>query len=131
MSLGACELVLVHSGSPSWQAIRTLLVATHSRQAFGRVCRAIVDLARLSDDFNVRCNAPDDGSGVHPSTMDVGPREVAITWDQACPVDIFHEVHAQDLPTRPRESGIFEIYPDGAELGSDCPRGLLTRAGDF
>jgi hypothetical protein len=87
----------------------------------GRVCRAIVDLARLSDGFHVRCYTPDDGLGVHPGPVDVGPREVAITWDPAWPVDIFHEVHAQAFPTCPEERGIFIIYPDGAGLASNYP----------
>jgi len=87
----------------------------------GRVCRAIVDLARLSDGFEIQSYTPEDGLGIHPGVVDVGPREVAMTWDPDWPVDIFHEIHAQAFPSRPSERGVFLIHPDGVGLASDYP----------
>jgi hypothetical protein len=87
----------------------------------GRVCRAIVELARASDGFDVRCYTPDDGLGVHPGAVDAGPREVAAAWDKTWPVDVFHEVHAHAVPARTEVRGVFVVYPDGAGLASDVP----------
>jgi hypothetical protein len=85
----------------------------------GRVCHAIVDLARFSEGFDVRCYTPDDGLGLHSGTVDEGPREVATIWDPAWPVDLLHEVHAQAVPDRPDLRGVFVIHPDGAGLASE------------
>ncbi len=87
----------------------------------GRVCRAVVELARKSDGFEVRCYTPNDGLGVHPGRVDDAPREVATAWDPEWTVDIFHEVHADAVASRPAERGVFVIYPDGAGLASDYP----------
>ena len=84
----------------------------------GRVCRAVVDLARRSRGFEVRCYTPDDGLGMHPGFGSDGPREVAEAWHPSWHVDIFHEIHAQGSPDR-NERGAFVIYPDGAGLDSD------------
>jgi hypothetical protein len=87
----------------------------------GRVCEAIVRLARASDGFEIRCYTPDHGLGIHQGPVDQGPREVAIVWDPEWTVDIFHEVHAQAVPARPEVRGVFVIYPDGLELTSESP----------
>lgn len=87
----------------------------------GRVCQAVLELVRASDGFDARCYTPDDGLGVHPGPVDEAPREVAAAWDPAWQVDIFHEVHAHAVPTRPAVRGVFLIYPDGEGLVSDVP----------
>ena len=87
----------------------------------GRVCAAVVALARRSTGFEVRSYTPRDGLGIHPGPVDEGPRHVATTWDRQWTVDVFHEIHAQAVPTRPAERGVFVIYPDGAGLTSTAP----------
>jgi hypothetical protein len=84
----------------------------------GRVCNAVLALARASDGFDIRCYTPEEGLGVHPGPVDAGPREVASVWDPGWRVDVLHEVHAQAVPSRPQERGVFVIYPDGAGLTS-------------
>jgi hypothetical protein len=78
----------------------------------GTICRAVVDLARRSDGIAVRGYTPDDGLGTHPGPVDVGPREVATTWDPIWTVDILHEIHVQAVPAYPAARGVFVIYPD-------------------
>ena len=87
----------------------------------GRVCAAVVDLARRSAGFEIRCYTPEDGLGVHPGAVDEAPRWVATAWDPEWTVDVFHEIHAQAVPTRLAERGIFLIYPDSAGLASAYP----------
>ena len=94
---------------------------TFEAELNGRVCQAVLDLALSSYGFDVRSYTPDNGKGIHPGPVAEGPREVAMTWDPAWTVDIFHEVHHQRLPAYPSERGIFVIYPDGTGLDSDYP----------
>jgi hypothetical protein len=93
------------------------------RELTGRVCRAVVELARASDGFEVRSYTPDDGLGIHPGPVDAGPRTVATEWDPVWTVDLFHEIHAQAVPDQPQQRGVFVVVPDGeglAGVGSDA-----------
>jgi hypothetical protein len=87
----------------------------------GRICHAVLALARRSQGFAVRCYTPDDGLGMHPGEIDAGPLEVATLWDPVWPVDIFHELHTNAAAGNAQARGVFVVYPDFAEAEAGPP----------